>query len=286
MSNDDIIRTVENDIEFFTIKETGESGISITGLSLLCGISKSALSQLFSNLLSKTAPKRLKPWIGKDYNLLSKYRKQGGFVKILRADFCADVIIHYAFLGNEIAQESLMKFTQAGINVWIQNITGWQPVNAIPTVEPTIAQIEAVFAGLYALPLKKELIESAKLSAIAKTLPSLASSAEEAKRLLSTQMVLEEKPMSPTQLGLLIGQKKGLKIAPSGRKVNQALTSKGLQTSDYQISKSGKKRLQYQLTELGESYGQMQLDQASNGSKTIIIVRWFTHVVDLIIDQF
>ena len=67
-----------------------------------------------------------------------------------------------------------MKFTQAGIHVWIQNITGWQPADAIPTVEPTIAQIEAVFAGLYALPLKKELIESAKLSAIAKTLPSLA----------------------------------------------------------------------------------------------------------------
>ncbi len=78
MPNNDIIRTVENDIEFFTIKETGESDISITGLSLLCGISKSALSQLFSNLLSKTAPKRLKPWIGIDYNLLSQISKTGG----------------------------------------------------------------------------------------------------------------------------------------------------------------------------------------------------------------
>ncbi len=209
--------------------------------------------------------------------------------KIITDWACACVIEYYVLDARKTtpeAKRSLRLFCRTGIRAFIQNITGWQPPLPTPAVEPTIAQIEAVFAGLYALPLKKELIESAKLSAIAKSLPSLAGSAEEAKRLLSTQMVLTDQPISPTQLGLLIGQKKGLKVAPSGRKVNQALTSKGLQTSDYQYSKSGKKRLQYQLTELGESYGQMQLDQANNGSKTLIIVRWFPHVIDLILDQF
>lgn len=139
---------------------------------------------------------------------------------------------------------------------------------------------------MYKLPLKTELIESAKLSAISQSIPTLSASAEEAKRLLSNQMVIEETPMSPTKLGILIAQQRHLSVAPSAKLINQILTEKGLQVAEYSLNRQGKKRLQYRLTPLGENYGQMQLEQASNGAKTLVIVRWFSQVIKVIGDRF
>jgi hypothetical protein len=106
--DNEIIRTVENDVEFFTIAETGESGISVSGLALLCGVSKQAISKLINNLSTKEATKSLQDWADKDLNLSTTTRKQGGTVKIFRADFCASVIMHYAFSGNQTAQIGVM----------------------------------------------------------------------------------------------------------------------------------------------------------------------------------
>jgi hypothetical protein len=176
---------------------------------------------------------------------------------------------------------------EIGINHWIHLMTGWQkPQTEIDSVQPTIAQIETIFAGLHKLPIKSELIESAKLSAIAKTFPMLAPGVEEAKRLLSALMAIAETPKSPTEIGILIANKLGLDIIPNARKVNQILIEKGLQTADYTINRRGKKRLEYQLTEKGENYGLMQLEQANHGSKTLVCVRWFSSVVNVISDSF
>ena len=120
-----ILRYESNGIEFFTVQATGESGISHRGLAILCGVSHWTINELVKNLEAKQAAKRLKAFIGKDLHLEGVYKKQGGEVKILRADFCAATIKHYALEGREIAEHSMDKFMTLGINTWIQSITGW-----------------------------------------------------------------------------------------------------------------------------------------------------------------
>ena len=121
-----ILRYESNGIEFFTVQATGESGISHRGLAILCGISHWTINDLVKNLEAKKASKRLKAFIGRDLHLEGVYKKQGGEIKILRADFCAAVIKHYALEGREIAEHSMDKFMTLGVNTWIQSITGWK----------------------------------------------------------------------------------------------------------------------------------------------------------------
>ena len=127
-----ILRHELNGIEFFTVEATGESGISHSGLALLCGVSKQAIDKLVINLPTSRLPKRLEAFADKDLHLTTNYQKQGGKVKILRASFCAAVIKHYALEGRDIAEHSMDKFMTLGINSWIQSITGWQ-VFSTPT---------------------------------------------------------------------------------------------------------------------------------------------------------
>lgn len=122
----DILRYESEGIEFFTVQATGESGISHRGLAILCGVTHTEINKLVNNLETKQAPKRLKAFSDKDLHLETKHHKKGGVVKILRADFCAAVIKHYALEGREIAEHSMDKFMTLGINTWIQSTTGWQ----------------------------------------------------------------------------------------------------------------------------------------------------------------
>lgn len=138
-----ILRYEENGIEFFTLEATGESGISHRGLALLCGVSHTAINHLVKNLETKQPPKRLQSFAGKDLHLETNKRKQGGVVKILRANLCAAIIKHYALEGNETAEYSMDKFLSLGINTWIQGITGWQnPLTTkLPPEPPPAADI-------------------------------------------------------------------------------------------------------------------------------------------------
>ena len=121
-----ILRYEENGIEFFTLEATGESGISHSGLALLCGVSKQAIDKLVKNLPTGKVTKRLQSFADKDLHLTTNHRKQGGTVKVLRAELCAAIIKHYALECNETAEYSMDKFLSLGINTWIQGITGWQ----------------------------------------------------------------------------------------------------------------------------------------------------------------
>ena len=86
---------------------------------------------------------------------------------------------------------------------WVQEwfATKQNPIHTIaPAVEPTIAEIEQVFAPLYKLGIKEGLIKSAVLTSIAASIPRLESSAENAKQLISASLPTEEVPVSPTVL--------------------------------------------------------------------------------------
>ncbi|AFY92865.1 hypothetical protein [Chamaesiphon minutus] len=122
-----IIRSEENGIELFTIQTTGESGMSQTGLAILSGVTKQAISTLLKGLKpsNQRLSESLQAWTDKDLSLSSNTIKQGGSVQVLKSEFCAAVIQHYAFAGNKTAQFSLMKFAGMGIDKWIQQQTGW-----------------------------------------------------------------------------------------------------------------------------------------------------------------
>ena len=172
-------------------------------------------------------------------------------------------------------------FSDAGITIFIQKITGWQPtalVTSSPAVEPTIEEIEKVFAPLYKLGIKEGLIESVILTSIAVSIPRLEPSVEKAKQLISASLTVEEIPVSPTKLGIIFADQNNLEKPPSGQKVNQALLAAGFQYKDSEKN--------WQLTEAGKDFGQQQFETAKKKNKTIVVTRWFPRVLKEICTYF
>jgi hypothetical protein len=122
---DSIVLVVKDGVEFFTVLETGESGMSVSGLARLCGVSKQAMSKLLKSLSTKTPSEWLEPLTDKDLDLSQNGHKNGAKVRVLSAETCASVLAHYAFSGNKTAAFSMQKFNRMGIDLWIQSITGW-----------------------------------------------------------------------------------------------------------------------------------------------------------------
>ncbi len=83
-----------------------------------------------------------------------------------------------------------------------------------------LAEIFTLFGSLGNLGIEPKLVESAKLTAVAKSIPRLSIAAEEGKRLISSQMTVEETPMSPSELGQVIAKRFDLRELPSAQKVN------------------------------------------------------------------
>jgi hypothetical protein len=135
-----ITRVVRDEVEFFTIDRTGESGMSEAGLARLCGISRKAVSNYIrdkgvtknqnfdsegaSNQYSRVRPK----------GLTSDERSYISHFSFIRAEICGSVVEHYAFDSRYKTEEALFayrKFAQIGINSWIQEMTNWHG-NAVP----------------------------------------------------------------------------------------------------------------------------------------------------------
>lgn len=145
MNNLALILVEQTGVEFYTVASTGESGISISGLAVLCGVTKQAISKLVSNLSIGKPTKRLERFVGQCLDLATDIAIRGGQIRALKAEVCVEIIKHYAYSGNETAQFTLDKFAIAGFNCWVQSITGWQspimrshpqPQTPPPTAQP------------------------------------------------------------------------------------------------------------------------------------------------------
>ena len=135
-----ITRVIRDDVEFFTIDATGESGMSEAGLARLCGVSRQAIIKITrdmgvtkpENFASKSPPSeysRMRP-----KGLTSEERSYISHFSFISASVCADVVEHYAFESRHKTEEALFayrKFAKQGINTWIQQITEWHG-NAVP----------------------------------------------------------------------------------------------------------------------------------------------------------
>ena len=127
-----IIKEVDG-VEFYTDAATGASGVSQSGLAVLCGVTRDAISKLLKSLYSEKPYKGLEHLVDK----LSECRTQTqSGMWLCNDELSVAIIRYYDRKGNKTAQYTFDKFATIGFNAWIQSITGWQPVEE--KVEPTV----------------------------------------------------------------------------------------------------------------------------------------------------
>ena len=135
-----ITRVIRDNVEFFTIDDTGESGMSESGLAVLCGVSQQSINKLLRSLVTTNDEQnnlkaRLdgKIWL-QPRGLSALERGKITNLAIVRAKACAAVVEHYAFESKyrtEDAAFAYRRFAELGITAWIQEATEWHG-NAIP----------------------------------------------------------------------------------------------------------------------------------------------------------
>ena len=149
-----ITRVIRDNVEFFTIDDTGESGMSESGLAVLCGVSHQAINKLLRSLVATNSElnhlkTRLdgKIWL-QPRGLSALERGKITHLAIVRAKACAAVVEHYAFESRyrtEDATFAYRKFAELGITAWIQEMTDWRgnpiPKNGIVVDFKTIDQL-------------------------------------------------------------------------------------------------------------------------------------------------
>ena len=126
------LEVANDELEFYTVNATGESGMSLSALAKLAGVSKQALSKLEKTLSTKAPSHYLQSHAAQDFTLSTSERnilivdgRDAGNLTIYKAEYCGAVIAHYAMKGNQTAFGSMAKFCSMGITKWIQGITGW-----------------------------------------------------------------------------------------------------------------------------------------------------------------
>jgi hypothetical protein len=124
--NINIVRAEINGVEFFVLT-SGEAGMSVSGLALLCGVGQNAIQNIIQAVITSSCSEFLKGLCGKQLTLItsSVYKN----VTVLRDDVCAIFLEWYAFESQRTtkkARDTYRKFAQAGIRVWIQKQTNWE----------------------------------------------------------------------------------------------------------------------------------------------------------------
>ncbi len=137
-----ILRREENNVEFFTIQATGESGMSQSGLARLCGVKPHTVNQLLKSVITSSCPDFLKPLQCEELTLITSVHEFKN-VTIIKDSVCARILEWYAFESQrptEKARQAFRQFAAMGIRVWIQSLTGWQNSVRLPIPETTSSQ--------------------------------------------------------------------------------------------------------------------------------------------------
>ena len=137
-----ILRHESNGIEFFTVKATGESGMSQSGLARLCGVTQKAVDNLLERLGTSSSPDFLKPLQDIELTLGTSVHKFNN-ATIIKDSVCARILEWYAFESQrptEKARQAFRQFAAIGIRTWIQSITGWDssPEIKVLSFQPSI----------------------------------------------------------------------------------------------------------------------------------------------------
>ncbi|MGV0101917.1 hypothetical protein NSTCB13_00403 [Nostoc sp. DSM 114160] len=135
--SDDLLRHVDPDgAEYFTVKATGQSGMSHSGLARFLGVPHQRVSKWVkrvreANRAENSLPKCLKPFAEWDLVLTGYFDIEGR--NILTDGFCAAMIEYYASYSKQVNKESQVKAQQTldlikhlGMRLFIHKKTGWK----------------------------------------------------------------------------------------------------------------------------------------------------------------
>ncbi|MDZ8070603.1 MAG: hypothetical protein RMY64_34185 [Nostoc sp. DedQUE08] len=135
--SDDLLRHVDPDgAEYFTVKATGQSGMSHSGLARFLGVPHQRISKWVkrvqeANRAENSLPNCLKPFAGWNLVLTGYFDIEGR--NILTDGFCAAMIEYYASYSKQVNKESQVKAQQTldlikhlGMRLFIHKKTGWK----------------------------------------------------------------------------------------------------------------------------------------------------------------
>ena len=131
----DVIRVVENHVEFFTVNATGEAGMSVSGSGRFNGVTQQAITKLLQKVENSVTTERLadslKPIVGKPLTLTTGVPYKNS--SILNDNTCAALTEYYAFDApkpTDAAKNALRGFHRIGLRHFIHQKTGWVPTDS------------------------------------------------------------------------------------------------------------------------------------------------------------
>jgi hypothetical protein len=116
----------EDDIELYVTNDGKVTGVSVTGLAKLCGVTRMAISQVTNSLNdpeSKKYPKSLEPLLGKVFT--PKVEGING-AKIVLEDVAIRIVEYYAYeskVKTDVAKANFRLLAQKGLNAYIKELT-------------------------------------------------------------------------------------------------------------------------------------------------------------------
>lgn len=126
MTNESIIKATDDaGVEYYTETNTGASGMSQRGLARLAGKSQHAIRNLIQTVIHNRAPKSLEHWNGEGLTLIHTAGGDFQNATIYKAEFCFDVVAHYADKGDKTARKNERILGRAGATLYCQRMTGW-----------------------------------------------------------------------------------------------------------------------------------------------------------------
>ncbi len=130
-----LLRRVEDDGEYFTVRSTGRSGMSQSGLARFIGKDPSSIGYWVKKVrqadpMDNQLPEPLKPFAGKPLTLVGYTDHTGR--DILEDRFCSALIEYFAWWAqdaneNNQAKKAFSLIRDVGMRQLIHLKTGWQP---------------------------------------------------------------------------------------------------------------------------------------------------------------
>jgi hypothetical protein len=218
MTNIQMVQKEVDGIEFYVSTDGKQSGMSISGLARLCGVSRPSLQDLLQKIqlnegAGKKTPEMLKVLSSKDLYLQVDANNNA---QVISADICAVIVEYYAFeskASNDTARFSFRKFSNKGMDLWIKEVTGYQK-DQIPESKEIVSLLQQLLVKVDNL--EKDSKEYKNLRGrTVKVFPALDKTLEELA--VEEECLPEENPQNYTLVEWIVATKKGVILDNSSK---------------------------------------------------------------------
>ena len=267
----------------FSIDEQGKTYASQSAIARLCGVTRQSINELLEKILSgKRLSESLQPFAGMDYRLSGKIPDQ----------VVGSIIYHYALHARKTTEQAkrvCLCFQIIGIRSWLRQELGWQEKESKLSLEEIAFLANFAAEAAQNAGVSKSVAESIKLDSVRQIRPEAEPLLLPQKNAIASANPLEEKALSPTQIAEKLTQRLGItKI--SARAVNKKLLELDYQVSIKRVRKATGKQVHdyYKATAKGEKYSQLEMAtyKISDGNSTKYQLRWFSKIVDILVNYW